>query len=219
MKLTTAQIESINQTLMTKGIKFDDLKIEVLDHIALQIESEMETSQITFAQAFNQVFDQWEKDLKPTRAFFSLTNYYPKLARSKFGNQIKLEIGIAIAIISLLIISFQLVSDSNAKVNFILCIKKIFNYTYYATIVSVLVLKFLNKKSTVSSTYKHTFDKRFYAIILWWLMIVLNDKIPQDITNQNVMVSSIGFSFVFLFTTIYLGFKHYQFQKKFSIQS
>lgn len=219
MKLTTQQIESINQTLIATGIKFDDLKIEILDHIALQIEDEMKTNQIAFAEAFHQVFNQWKTDLEPTRAFLSLTTYYPKIARRKFGNQIKLEIGIAIAIISLLIISFQLVSDANAKVNFILWIKKIFNYTYIVIIVSALVLKFLNKKSTVSSTYKHTFDKRFYAIIVWWLMIVLDDKIPQGITSQNIMVLLIGFCFVFLLNTIFLGFKHYQFQRKFSIES
>jgi hypothetical protein len=218
MKLTTEQIEAINQTLISTGIKFDDLKMEVLDHIALQIECEMKTNQTTFLQAFNQVFNQWKTDLKSTRAFLSLTTYYPKLARSKFGNQIKLEIVIAIAISSLLIISFQLVSDSNAKVDFILWIKKIFFYTYIVTIVSALVLKFLNKKSNISSTYKHTFDVRFPVIIVW-LSIAFNDKIPQGIVSQNIMVLLIGFCFVFLLNTIYLGFKHYQFQKKFSIQS
>jgi hypothetical protein len=178
----------------------------------------MKTSQITFLEAFNKVFDQWTTDLKPTRAFFSLTNYYPKLARSKFGNQIKLEMLIIIAISSLLLVSFQLLSDSNAKLNFILLIKKIFFYSYFATIVSVLVLKFLNNKSNISSTYKHSFDNRFPAIIVW-LSIAFNDKIPEDITNQNILVLLVGFCFVFLLTTIYLGFKHYQFQKKFSIQS
>lgn len=217
MKLTTEQIEAINQTLISTGIKFDDLKMEVLDHIALQIECEMKTNQTTFLEAFNQVFNQWETDLKPTRAFLSLTTYYPKLARSKFGNQIKLEIVIAIAISSLLIISFQLVSDSNAKVNFILWIKKIFFYTYFGTILSVIVLKFLNKKSKISSTYKHSFDTRFPAIIVW-LSIAFSDKIPEGITNQNILVLLIGFCFVFLLTTTYLGIKHYQFQKKFSMQ-
>ena len=217
MKLTAEQIETINLTLIATGIKFDDLKMEVLDHIALQIECEMKTKQITFLEAFNQVFNQWEADLKPTRAFLSLTTYYPKLARSKFGNQIKLEIVIAIVISSLLIISFQLVSDSNAKVDFILWIKKIFFYTYFGTIVSVLVLKFLNKKSNISSTYKHSFDTRFPAIIVW-LSIAFSDKIPEGIMNQNILVLLISFCFVFLLTTIYLGFKHYQFQKKLSMQ-
>ena len=58
MKLTAEQIECINQTLIKKGIKFDDLKIEVLDHIASQIESEMKTTQTTFPEAFSKVFER-----------------------------------------------------------------------------------------------------------------------------------------------------------------
>lgn len=115
MKLTTEQIECINQTLVKKGVKFDDLKMEVLDHIASQIEYEMATTQKTFPETYNQVFERWNTEFEPTRAFFSLRTYYPKLARSKFGNQIKLEIFTTITIAAVLFFSFQLVSDSNTK--------------------------------------------------------------------------------------------------------
>ena len=217
MKLTTEQIECINQTLIKKGIKFDDLKIEVLDHIASQIEFEMKTTQKTFPDAYNQVFERWNEEFMPTRAYFSLNTYYPKLAKTKFGNQIKIEIIIAITISLLLIFSFQFLPDSNARFQFIFWIKKIFFYSYFATIAMILVLKFLNAKSKISSTYKHTFDIRF-SVIFIWLAIVFNDNIPNDKTNQNMFVMSMGYFFVFLISTIYLGFKHYQFQKKFAIQ-
>ena len=48
MKLTAEQIECIDQTLVKKGVKFDDLKMEVLDHIASQIEYEMATPKKRF---------------------------------------------------------------------------------------------------------------------------------------------------------------------------
>jgi hypothetical protein len=217
MKLTTEQIEYINQTLIKKGIKFDDLKIEVLDHIASQIEYEMATSKKTFPEAYSQVFERWEGEFKRTRAFFSLNTYYPKLARSKFGNQIKLELIAAIIISSLIFISFQLVTDSNAKLQFVFWIKKAFFYSYFVTIGLMLIFKFFNVKSKVSSTYKHLFDIRF-SVIFVWLAIVFNDNIPHDKTNQNLFVLSMGCLFMYLLSTIYLGFKHYQFQKKFSIQ-
>ena len=155
MKLTTEQIECINQTLIKKGVKFDDLKMEVLDHIASQIEYEMTTSQKTFPEAYNKVFERWNAEFKPTRAFFSLNTYYPKIARSKFGNQIKLEIITAITIAAVLFFTFQLVSDSNTKLQFIFWIKKVFFYTYIGTILSMFIFKFFNAKSKVSSTYKH----------------------------------------------------------------
>lgn len=217
MKLTTGQIECINQTLIKKGVKFDDLKMEVLDHIASEIEYEMGTTQKTFPESYDQVFERWNAEFKPTRAFFSLNTYYPKLARSKFGNQIKLEIIAAIIISSLIFISFQLVSDSNAKLKFVFWIKKAFFYSYFVTIGLMLIFKFFNAKSKVSSSYKHLFDMRF-SVIFVWLAIVFNDNIPHDKTNQNLFVLSIGCFFMYLMSTVYLGFKHYQFQKKFSIQ-
>lgn len=217
MKLTAEQIEYINQTLVKKGVKFDDLKMEVLDHIASQIEYEMATTEKTFPEAYNQVFERWNAEFKPTRAFFSLNTYYPKLARSKFGNQIKLEIITAITIAAVLFFSFQLVSDSNTKLQFIIWIKKVFFYAYIGTILSMFIFKFLNAKSKVSSTYKHSFDARFPSIFIW-LTLIFNDNIPQDTTNQNLFIPSMGCLFMYLLSTIYLGFKHYQFQKKISIQ-
>nr|WP_315205786.1 hypothetical protein [uncultured Flavobacterium sp.] len=217
MKLTTEQIECINQTLVKKGVKFDDLKMEVLDHIASQIEYEMATTQKTFPETYNQVFERWNTEFEPTRAFFSLRTYYPKLARSKFGNQIKLEIFTTITIAAVLFFSFQLVSDSNTKLQFIFWIKKVFFYAYIGTILSMFIFKFFNVKSKVSSTYKHSFDARFPSIFIW-LTLIFNDNIPQDATNQNLFVLSMGCLFMYLLSTVYLGFKHYQFQKKFSIQ-
>ncbi len=38
MQLTNQQIATIEQTLFSKGLVFDDIKLEVLDHIASEIE-------------------------------------------------------------------------------------------------------------------------------------------------------------------------------------
>jgi len=216
MKLTTEQIEDINQILISKGIKYDDLKMEVLDHIASQIEYEMTTAKKTFSEAYNQVFERWNAEFKPTRAFFSLRIYHPKIARSKFGNHIKLEIFTTITIAAVLFFSFQMVSDSNTKLQFIFWIKKVFFYAYIGTILSMFIFKFFNAKSNVSSTYRYSFDARFPSIFIWFAFI-LNDNIPQDTINQNLFVLSMGCLFMYLMSTVYLGFKHYQFQKKFSI--
>jgi len=217
MKLTTEQIEFINQTLIKKGIKFDDLKIEVLDHIASQIESEMEVTQTTFPDAFTKVFERWNEEFVLTRAYFSLANYYPKLARNKFGNLVKLELITAFTIMAVLFISFQLISDSNASFQFIFWMKKVFFYTYFGTVALMLVFKFLNRKSKISSTYKYLFDKRFISIFCW-VFVVFNDRVPNSNVAQNIMVLLLSFMFMFLISSVYLGIKHYQFQRKLSTQ-
>jgi hypothetical protein len=41
MKLTNQQITTIEQTLVLNGVVYDDIKLELLDHIATEIESIM----------------------------------------------------------------------------------------------------------------------------------------------------------------------------------
>jgi hypothetical protein len=39
MRLTNQQITTIEQTLVLNGVVYDDIKLELLDHIATEIES------------------------------------------------------------------------------------------------------------------------------------------------------------------------------------
>ena len=52
MKLTAEQITEIEETLVLKGLKYDDLKLEVTDHIASEIEVLMQEENISFKVAF-----------------------------------------------------------------------------------------------------------------------------------------------------------------------
>jgi hypothetical protein len=217
MKLTTEQIECINQTLISKGVKFDDLKLEVLDHIATEIENEMEVSNNDFSVVFNQVFDKWSEEFKLTRDFFSLKPIYPKLVHRKLKNQLQREVIISVVTSILLIISFQLVDHKQEKLEFIRLMKDVMIYTFCVVAAAALLIKFWNLKSKVTSTYKHLFDSRFTLLIIF-LSFIINPSIPQDLTNQNIFVATIACFFVFLFSIIFVGMKHIQFQRKFSIQ-
>jgi hypothetical protein len=44
MKLTNQQITTIEQTLVLNGVVYDDIKLELLDHIATEIESIIDES-------------------------------------------------------------------------------------------------------------------------------------------------------------------------------
>lgn len=217
MKLTTEQIECINQTLISKGVKFDDLKLEVLDHIATEIENEMEVSNNNFSVVYNHVFDNWSGEFKLTRDFFSLQPIYPKLVHRKLKNQLQREVIISVVTSILLIISFQLVDNKQEKVEFIRLMKDVMIYTFCVVAAAALLIKFWNLKSKVTSTYKHLFDSRFTLLIIF-LSFIINPSIPQDLTNQNIFVATIACFFVFLFSIIFVGMKHIQFQRKFSIQ-
>jgi hypothetical protein len=217
MKLTTQQIATIEEILISKGIKYDDVKIEVLDHIASEIENEIEATHKDFQEVYKQAFERWKAEFNPTRAFFSLTNYYPKLVKSKFGNQFKKELVTALVSSLLLFTSFQFIENTQGKLQFLHVVKEVLFYTYFTTATAALLIKYFISKSKVTSTYKHLFDSRF-AIMIVFLSVIFNSNIPQDSTNQNLFVGTISCLFVFLASIIFVGVKHFQFQRKFSIQ-
>ena len=61
MHLTTDQIDYIDYVLRNDYSfeKFDDLRIELLDHIASDVESLMERKQICFEVALPEIFQRW----------------------------------------------------------------------------------------------------------------------------------------------------------------
>ena len=217
MQLTTEQIECINQTLIGKGIKFDDIKLEVLDHIATEIENEMEVSNNDFPIVYNQVFENWSEEFKLTRNFFSIQSPYPKLVHSKLTNQFKKEVIIALVSSIVLIISFQFVAAAQGRLQFLRIINDVLFYTYFTTAAAALLIKLWNFKSKATSTYKHLFDSRFTVLIVF-LSVVIRSSIPHDLTDQNLYVATISCLFVFFLSIIYVGMKHIQFNRKFSIQ-
>lgn len=218
MKLTAEQIECINQTLIGKGIKYDDLKLEVLDHIASEIENEMKTTNKDFPVVYKQVFENWNTEFKMTRALFSFNTYYPKLAKSKFGNQFKKELITSLVLSILLLTIFQIIENKQVKLQFLSVVKEILFYTYCTTVAVALVIKLMNSKSKVTSTYKHLFDTRF-AVMIVFLSVIFNANIPHDLTNQNLFVGTISCLFVFFVSVIYVGLKHLQFEQKLSISN
>src|SRR5690606_20803189 len=67
MKLTTEQIQIIETALNEKcNFKdFDDVRIELVDHIATEIEQELETNAYSFEQAFVKVMTRWNPLILP----------------------------------------------------------------------------------------------------------------------------------------------------------
>jgi hypothetical protein len=61
MKLTNQQIETIEETLVLNGVVYDDIKLELIDHIATEIESEVESK--LFETVLKEVFDSWKPQL------------------------------------------------------------------------------------------------------------------------------------------------------------
>lgn len=74
--LTTEQVQQIEKKLYNDyDFYYDDTKYEVIDHIASEIEEDMQFN--SYQTAFNRVFDNWHDKLKETE--WSGMNFYGKI--------------------------------------------------------------------------------------------------------------------------------------------
>ena len=78
-QLTTDQINHIDFVLRNDYSfeHFDDLRIELLDHIATEVEFMMEENTVTFEEALPQVLHKWQDELSLDRSGFY--NKVPKI--------------------------------------------------------------------------------------------------------------------------------------------
>lgn len=212
MKLTTEQVEDIENILNQKGIKYDDLKFEIVDHIASEIENEMEKSDINFVETTALVFNRWEPEFKPIMSFL-FSKKYPKIYKDKLLKIIKIQ-GLSTAFLcSLFLILFYFFSDVNQRLEYLFWLKKTLQISYVVSILTLLIIKFLNSKVTTFTFYRSMLDTRF-PVFFCWLFILANDTIPKGINNQLIFVVMIGFILMYFISTIYFGLKHYQFAQK-----
>lgn len=101
MKLTNQQIAIIDQTLMDKGVVYDEIKLELLDHIVTDIE--LETKETNFDIAFSKAMLKWEKELEEINPSGKFST--PRIVKEKFSkitkNQCKFSL-LAAVIFSIL---------------------------------------------------------------------------------------------------------------------
>ena len=69
MKLTTEQINQIDTFLERNDVKYLDIKLELLDHIASQIEALMSDQNSSFEEAFTKITAHWRPRFSSSTSF------------------------------------------------------------------------------------------------------------------------------------------------------
>ena len=76
MRLSKEHIQQVEAYLTQKGLKYIDVRYEVLDHMVTDIEHLMNSKNISFEEASNQVYLKWN------RSFYSKSSLWIGLAYS-----------------------------------------------------------------------------------------------------------------------------------------
>lgn len=222
MKLTTEQITAIEETLVLNGLIYDDIKLEVTDHIASEIEGAMQENNLSFDDALNQAFENWKEQLKLSYSFWTgAKNVAPRIVIEKWESIhrkqnptiFRFSLFITILIIGIL----KLLKTENLPETVILTTIW-FCLVLWIFIVAVRVILW---KSTHKTLFGFIFKKRS-RVPLNGLALIVIGLFPNRILGINSMLEmTIDFLvillMVFSISSLELAYKHFQFERKLSI--
>ncbi|MFT7336098.1 MAG: hypothetical protein ACI9M1_002047 [Porticoccaceae bacterium] len=223
MKLTTEQIATIEETLVLNGVVYDDIKLELLDHIATEIESECSIEDKAFEVILKEVFEKWKQQLRPASHNLWLGSGLsaPRIIVDKLANEKKRELfigGIIVSLITVVILAvdnkFQ---DSSILYNIVFFLKTL-------SLMGALLMisgKLYFFKCKIQTTYLFRFNKSFYVILLWSVFIGIG-LFPILPFNKNIEIKAtaliITLAYLFLiYGNLKLFYKHFQFENRMKV--
>lgn len=158
MKLTNEQIEIIDQTLMDKGVIYDDIKLELLDHIITDIE--LETEESNFDVAFSKAMLKWERELEVTSSFWDnligpriIIGKYSALSKKKY--LLSLLFAVAFSILMILI------TKLNPEEYIYNVLKIVFSSAYIVLCLIIIISLFFIWKLKTKTIHGRFFQKNF----------------------------------------------------------
>ena len=171
MKLDKEQVELINSFLVKNDVVFDDIRYEIIDHIACDIEQNFEN--IAFHEAIKDVFLKWEPQIKHSESIWVTTwASFPKIILKKL-KRLLMPFGIMFTVVFL---CSQLFSEYLSEtLPIIILYKKEFLMVYCSWLFLMLFLGIKMYFTKAYTTYKYV-NKRILYVICITTIIVFSSK-------------------------------------------
>jgi hypothetical protein len=220
MKLSPSQIEYIEHTLVKNDLNFDDLKFELIDHIASEIEMKMAIDEMSFTTAFYSVFDNWKEQLRPSQntVFLGRNLVAPKIVIDRLSFLKKRELLTGFGFCFIVTLLFYGMNTTNIFRSFLQNIEPIIQKVFLLTSILLTIFKIILYKSELRTTYSVLFNKSFFLAIPFCVIISLGGFSffrTESIDNLRMSaVSATIFYGFFLFSSLRFLYQHYQFVKK-----
>ncbi|SHM89235.1 hypothetical protein [Flavobacterium xinjiangense] len=225
MKLTNQQLTIITETLVLNGVVYDDIKLELIDHIASEIEAETSNNAKPFEIILKEVFEKWKLQLRPASHNLWLGSGFsaPKIILDKLANDKKRELFAGAIIICLFTVA---ILSINNKLQSPLVLLGIVFFIKTVSLVGALLMlsgKLFLLKSKIKSTYLFRFNKSFYLILFYGVLIGIG-LFPILPSSKNIEIKAISLivtlTYLFLiYVNLKLFYKHFQFEKKLLISN
>ena len=222
MKLTAEQITIIEETLVLKGLIYDDIKLEVTDHIASEIEVAMQENNFSFDDAFEKAFENWKEQLKLSYSIWTgIKNVAPRIVIEKWESIHRKQnptIFLFSLFMTILIIGIlKLLKIENLPETVTLTTR----WFCLALWIFIIAVRVILPKSKHKTLFGFIFKKRS-KIPLNGLGLIVLGLIPNRILGINSILE-ITFDFLvvlllmFSISSLKIAYKHFQFERKLSI--
>jgi hypothetical protein len=214
MKLTTEQIAYIDEILVLNGVNYEDIKLELVDHIASEIEGKMDVEAVSFEIAFHRVFENWRYQMNPSSSFWvGLIYSSPRIVMEKWVSTTKLQQfkSLFIAIIPTLgLIGMFKIYNNSAIVDNVI---KGLSVVFFSLIIYFRIIIWKSKRKT---TFSLMFGRNSNIILFYMISFVITPlKISEIYIWRNIISAFIvSWIMVYLFFNFQLAYKHFQFIKK-----
>ena len=219
MKLTNQQIAQIEETLVLNGLICDDIKLEVTDHIASEIEEKIYIETSSFEVAFKEVFKKWKPELKPSfSGLIGFTN--PRIMTVKCVKIVQRQLFTAITISSLITLALMLFIRNSSYGLVLTNIQEALRSFVLVEFCLIILAWGLIWQSKHQTTYSYLMKKKSFGLIIFLFMIWIG-LFPVMLNHPDAKMAFVSvFSAItyVLITGIYLqlAYKHYEFAKKIS---
>lgn len=224
MKLTAEQIAKINETLFLNGLIYEDIKLEITDHVASEIENQLENNQSNFTEVFDEVFSKWQSELKLTSNWWSSGFVAPKIVIDKYALQIKKLFKFAALYDLMFSVLMVTVTNIYSQETAYSVLKLFFIAAYFLICLMLLGCRFYIWKSQSKTILEKIFGDTFLACILLFAQITFfsRNHLYRHYSKDSIVINFLewfmqGF---FLFIGVYLiliAIEHFKTVKKYKL--
>ncbi|MGZ9677190.1 hypothetical protein [Flavobacterium sp. GNP001] len=222
MKLTTEQIAQIEETLVLNGLVYQDVKLEIIDHIASEIEERMSHEDISFDNVYKSVFEKWKSELEISSSSNWLGAFFkaPRFVVDRLVTYSKRE---ALHIFFLALVFGSLlafiVSNTFQKETF-KAISLALQVTYTILIVCTSISMIFIWRSSIKTMYGRLFLFRGWLVFLFCVPLnIYNNPLKHFDATNSFLLNLVGCIllcslFIYSFFQLMLAGEHFKIEKK-----
>lgn len=209
MELKIEQINKIDIILNKLGLDFLDFKLEIKDHIACQVEEEMEMNQSDFNTALILILERWENKLVLSESLFiSNKRTFPKIVVDQlFKRFLIYNITLVVSVLAMSLVYINFLKNFENEFQFTTLLKWILSSCFF--IFSILKLIVYVKK--IKTSYSYMFNQNFWLLTIYFVSVLYSNLAFMNFFSFSLLIAISPF-------LVHSFYKHQQFLKKYNLK-